>query len=150
MPRHLPTLLLLTACTSAAEITPGSYTLVGARVTIDQTMEAWAGPPVRLDVAANNVTLDVAGATTTLTPTPAARADWPAGCWTMQGSTPQAYWTLTCEADVDLGEGMTAACPLALIASCPDGQPLFIREVPTGDDGEGCGSSGVCFQFELE
>lgn len=133
----------------AARVGSGAYTLVGARTSTSQTMEAWSGAPVTLAVAAGAVTLTVDGVATELAATAWPAESWEPGCWSMGGTVPQEVWGLACDAGVDLGGGMAAACPLALIATCPDGRTLFVRDVPNGDDGgTGCGISEVCFQFE--
>lgn len=145
-----PTETDLAGGVEGARIGSGTYALVGARVTSVQSMEAWAGAPVSLVVLPGEVTLTRGGTDTALVPTAWPAEAWVPGCGgAPSGPLPQEVWGLSCVAGVDLGDGMAASCPLALIAACPDGRTLFVRDVPEGDDGgTGCGISEVCFQFE--
>jgi hypothetical protein len=132
-----------------ARIGSGTYALVGARVSSAESMGAWSGAPVTLTVTPSSVVLNAGTAFTPLVPAPWPEASWVPGCGSGTGTTPQEVWGLACDSGVDLGGGVAADCPLALLATCPDGRTLFVRDVPNGvDGGTGCGISEVCFQFE--
>ena len=137
--------LLLAACTPAATITDGTWTLSGVRTSLDDTMEAWPGPAVDVQVGATS--LQLGRIVLPLTPWP--RADWVDGCWTMQGTTEQEVRELDCDAPTPLAEGVDIPCPAILLASCPDGANLALR-APLERDGSttGCGESPFCAWFE--
>ena len=142
-------LLGLIACKPGpATIENGTYELVGARSTVQETMAPWAGSTVSLVIDDQSVTLELDRVEYELTATPWPRADWVEGCWTMQGMTAQEVWEIDCD-PLDIGLGYEAACPAALIAECTNGGSIDLRDVhaPGGSE-TGCGDSDLCWQFQ--
>lgn len=146
--RGLIVWLSVAGCASAT-IEPGTYTLVGARASTGEDMEPWSGAPVTLEVSPEAVLLTGDGVDASVTLDQWPRGDWVDGCWTLRRSTDQEVWTLSCDAPITLGDPIVAPCPVALIAACPDGRTLLIRDVPEpGGSTTGCGESDLCVQFE--
>lgn len=147
-------LLALTACADEARLESGTWSLYEAMLASGDVLPGTGSIELDLD-AETALVLDATGAEVAdvgiaLLP----RADWPEGCPTNFSSTRMEVAALDLDTlELDIGDGVvvTLAAP-TLVASCPDGDPLLLRDGMDGDGMEigstGCAGAESCLAYE--
>lgn len=150
----LLTLPLLAACDDSAHLASGTWNLVEADMGEGEVV-AGTGSLV-LDLDGEQVSfLDADGAELAaggiaLWP----RADWPSGCPTNFSATRmETADVLLDQVELPLDDGTTVTIvDPVLVASCPDGEPLYLRsafsEADLDSGTTGCSGADACLVYE--